>query len=265
MIKVERQHITLFSQGQMVSAFLHRPSTPHPQSPISNPPSLPAVLMLHGLMAAKTQPPHRLFVKLADELARRGILSLRIDFRGRGDSEGDSIDVTPSADYNDAHVALDYLTAHPQVDPTRLGLVGISWGGTIAALLAGRNPHVKTTVIWSNAPAGPLQWHPPFEQVEGQEATYLWGNWLGRPFYEELWQLDTLAQLKQTQGSLLLVYGTADEAVPAEALQTAANELQAAAVPHELVAIEGADHVFMRYDWERHLLQTTVEWLSQKL
>jgi uncharacterized protein len=256
--KVEREHVALVSQGQMVSSFLHRPA-----GPAAKP--MPAVLMLHGLMAAKSQPPHRLFVKLADELARRGVVSLRIDFRGRGDSEGDSIDVTPSADYNDARVAFDYLAARPEVNTARLGLVGISWGGIMAALLAGRDHRVKTTVLWSSAPGGPSQWRPPFEQVEGKEAAYLWGNWLGRPFYQELWQLDTLAELKQAQGSLLLVYGTADDAVPAEALQTATNELQAAAVPYELVAIEGADHVFMRYDWERQLLETTVEWLSQKL
>lgn len=257
-VAIWREHVALESEGQMVSGFLHRPA-----GEIEG--KMPAVLMLHGLMAAKSQPPHRLFVKLADELAQQGIVSLRIDFRGRGDSEGDSIDVTPSADYNDTKVAFDFLAALPNVDTSRLAVVGISWGGTMAALLAGRDKRVAATVMWSSLPGGPSHWQPPFEDVDGRPAAYLWGNWLGRPFYEELWQLNPLAELKQSQAPLLLVYGTADEVVPAEALAATRVELEAAGIAFEVVAIEGADHVFMGHAWERQLLGCTAEWLRARL
>ena len=98
----------------------------------------PGVVMYHGFMASKSQPPHRLFVRLAEALARLGIVSLRIDLPGRGDSEGDTIDLTVDDDLAAAQKAIDVLIAQPDVDSQRIGLVGISWGGNLAATLAGR-------------------------------------------------------------------------------------------------------------------------------
>ena len=49
--------------------------------------------------------------------------------------------------------------------------------------------------------------------------------------------------------SLLIVYGTEDEAVSAMSVEGATRLLTEAGVAHEVVAIDGADHTFMRYEW----------------
>ena len=252
-----REHIWLDCQGQLVSGFVHRPAT-------ETGARYPAVLMFHGLMASKSQPPHRLFVKLADELARAGIVSLRIDFRGRGDSEGESVDVTPDGDLSDAQGALDVIARQPYVDPTRIAALGISWGGAIAACLAGRDRRIGPLVMWSSVPGGVLDWNPPLREIDGRLVAELWGNLVGAEFYAGLHRINPLKEMRTARGPLLIVYGTADEVVPAPAVEAARAALVELGLQHEVVAVPGADHVFMAPE-AVHTLMTTTHWLRQAL
>ena len=61
------------------------------------------LVLLHGWTAYRIGP-HRIFVKMARRLARRGIASIRFDFRGRGDSTGAADDTTLDTMIDDAVV-----------------------------------------------------------------------------------------------------------------------------------------------------------------
>jgi hypothetical protein len=256
-LRAVREHAAIESEGQLLSCFVHRPSEGSPQP-------RPAVAIFHGLMGAKGGL-HQLYVKLADELARVGIVALRVDFRGRGDSGGDSVDVTPQADIDDAKRALDWLEAQPDVDPACLALIGHSWGGAIAACLAGRDARVGVVAMWGSVPGGVMDWSPPMREVDGRQVAELWGNLVGQEFYEGLRHLHTLRDVTKARVPLLLVYGTEDEAVSGESASEARRALTEAGVPHEAVVIEGADHALMRYEWEREAIERTVDWLVRSL
>jgi hypothetical protein len=90
---------------------------------------------------------YRPFWQVADTLARRGIATLRLDDRGiNGSSPGPS-DAT-SADYaNDIRAGLAYLRTRPEIDGSRLGLVGHSEGGMIAPMVAATDPSLKGIVL----------------------------------------------------------------------------------------------------------------------
>ena len=120
-----RDSIAYDSRGLKIFGVIHRGTDP------AGRPS-PGVVMYHGFMASKCQPPHRLFVQLAEAIAGLGIVSLRIDLPGRGDSEGDTIDMTAEGDLAAAQQVIDLLAMQPDVDGARIGLVGISWGGVLA-------------------------------------------------------------------------------------------------------------------------------------
>jgi dienelactone hydrolase len=47
----------------------------------------------------------------------------------------------------DMQRALDVLTSHPLVDPARIGVVGFSYGGTLALFLAACDPRVAAAVV----------------------------------------------------------------------------------------------------------------------
>lgn len=99
----------------------------------------PAVLLITGSGQQdrdETIFDHKPFLVLADHLARQGIASLRVDDRGKGGSHGEVANATTQDFARDASVSLAQLRAAPGIDPDRVGLVGHSEGGLIAAMLA---------------------------------------------------------------------------------------------------------------------------------
>lgn len=256
--RTTRDAIVYTSDGLKIFGVIHRPTAAATHS-------RPGVVMYHGFMAAKFQPPHRIFVQLAEALAQVGIVSLRIDLPGRGDSEGNSIDLTVEGDLHAAHTAIDVLAEQPDVDPERLGLVGISWGGTLAATLAGHDRRVAGTVLWSNAPGDALDWKPALQDFGERKAAEVFGNLIGAQFYPGLRQLNPLEDLTRTRGPVLLIYGTNDEVVPSVEIERAQQRLTEAGTPNEVVGIEGADHVFFSHAWQQHVVDYTVVWLRRVL
>lgn len=96
----------------------------------------PAVLLLN-----KANGNRQAYVALAEELARRGISSFRLDLRGHGDSvnAGRFIPFDNANNekiFTNQHVdliqALAWLRANPSVDSARLGVVGASYSGEFA-------------------------------------------------------------------------------------------------------------------------------------
>ncbi len=89
----------------------------------------------------------RPFRQIADSLGRRGVAVLRMDDRGNGGSGGIAPGST-SADFaDDIRAGLAFLRARPEIDGTRLGLVGHSEGGLIAPMVAATDPELKGVVL----------------------------------------------------------------------------------------------------------------------
>jgi dienelactone hydrolase len=97
----------------------------------------PAVLLLPdaGAEDAATYD-GELLNSLADSLVRRGVITLRLDERGTGNSEGKSAQTLLTDRLADVAAALSKLRAQPQVDIARIGLIGHGRGGNVALLAA---------------------------------------------------------------------------------------------------------------------------------
>ncbi|HOV93303.1 MAG TPA: alpha/beta fold hydrolase, partial [Spirochaetales bacterium] len=79
---------------------------------------------------------HKPFKVIADYLARRGIAVLRYDDRGFGQSTGDASSATTFDFARDAFGALEFLAKTDGIDAKRLGVIGHSEGGIVAAIIA---------------------------------------------------------------------------------------------------------------------------------
>lgn len=90
---------------------------------------------------------HRPFLVLADYLTRQGIAVLRCDDRGVGKSTGDFAKATDADFVEDALAEVAYLGTRKEIDPGRVGLVGHSEGGTVAARAAIRSSDVAYIVL----------------------------------------------------------------------------------------------------------------------
>lgn len=97
-------------------------------------PGQPALLLVPPFFH-EWQRSYRLFALLADALRQRGVSVLRFDYRGSGDSSGESTDFTPERALEDTLAALTALEQKAGV-PARL--LGIRGGALLAALAAER-------------------------------------------------------------------------------------------------------------------------------
>ena len=89
---------------------------------------------------------HRPFWVLADYLTNLGYAVLRYDDRGTFDSEGDFSDATTLDFAGDASAAVYYLKKRPEVDSTKIVVVGHSEGGLIANILGASIPGLSGIV-----------------------------------------------------------------------------------------------------------------------
>ncbi|MCE1195843.1 alpha/beta hydrolase [bacterium] len=83
---------------------------------------------------------HKPFKAIAEYLAGRGVASLRCDDRGVGASGGNFAAATTFDFASDARAAVAFLAGRPEIDARRVGLVGHSEGGLIAAIVGAEDP-----------------------------------------------------------------------------------------------------------------------------
>ena len=123
---------------------------------------LPAVVTLTGSGAhhrdgnRTPEHPYRPFREIAEALAGCGIATLRLDDRGVGASAGDANAAAAEDTAADAHAALRFLRARPDIDLRRVGLIGHSYGGQIAPMVAAEDPAVAAVVLLAD-PAHPFR------------------------------------------------------------------------------------------------------------
>src|SRR5687767_130357 len=98
--------------------------------------------------------PYRPFRDIADALAGCGIATLRLDDRGVGASAGDANAARAEDTAADAQAALRFLRARPDIAARRVGLIGHSYGGEIAPMVAAEDPSVAAVVLLAG-PARP--------------------------------------------------------------------------------------------------------------
>lgn len=92
-------------------------------------------------------PGFRPFRQFADSLGRRGIAVLRMDDRGYGSSTGNHATATSFDFAEDIRAGLAYLRTRPEIDASRLGLLGHSEGGLIGPLVAVKEPQLRAMVL----------------------------------------------------------------------------------------------------------------------
>jgi len=110
-----------------------------------------AAVLIHG-SGAHTRDEmvslHKIFLVLADHLTRQGIAVLRYDKRGVGLSGGKPDPQSTSDDYaSDVRAAVCFLKIQPNIDPSKIGLIGHSEGGFIAPMVAADSADVAFIVL----------------------------------------------------------------------------------------------------------------------
>ncbi|MGJ8676409.1 MAG: alpha/beta fold hydrolase [Akkermansiaceae bacterium] len=180
-------------------------------------------------------------------LARQGIATLRFDFTGIGNSEGNFTDTSFLTNVDDVRVAADWLRENYRA-PTLL--IGHSLGGAAVLTAAPLVPECRG-IVTIGAPSDPGHVLHLFEESledirrDGSASVSLAGRKfsIGSKFLddlEDLSQHETIAALKC---SLLIMHSPEDETVP---IQNAGHIYSAAKHPKSFHALAGADHLLTR-------------------
>jgi dipeptidyl aminopeptidase/acylaminoacyl peptidase len=216
----------------------------------------PVVLMLHGFTGSRdemlvTGVGEGVFSRSARRLAQQGLASLRIDFRGSGDSDGDFSDTTYEGQIADGLAAVTLLASEPRVQGKRIALLGWSQGGLVAAAVAGRTNVPVATALWA-AVADPQESignllgkalvEAGLQTGETPLAIALdWKSFsLKQGYFDGMFAIDPAAEVAAYLGPLFVAHGRLDEAV----LPHAAAKLLAAHKASQESWLEDMDHSF---------------------
>ncbi|MEU6713973.1 alpha/beta fold hydrolase [Nonomuraea sp. NPDC046802] len=132
---MDLEHVTFNSLGTRCAGDLYLPS------------STPAPALVLGHSGVMVKEALSVF---APFFVRAGFVVLAIDYRTVGSSEGEPRGLDyPERQVEDFRSAISYLQSRPQVEPERIGLWGVSIGGSIAAQAAVLDRRAKAVVVQS--------------------------------------------------------------------------------------------------------------------
>ncbi len=196
-----------------------------------------AIIFVHGLGSNRED-----LLEQAALLHKYGYGVLLFDLRNHGESQG-TITTLGYLEAGDVRAAVDYLLSRPDVNPQRIGLLGMSMGGATVLRSAARIPEVRAVVaeaaytsIEDNLAHGvrALTGLPPFPFAP----LVAWFGELESGLDIRLVRpIDDVGKIAPRP--LLLIHGDQDTLVPLEngkALYEAAGE------PKQLYIVTGAGH-----------------------
>jgi fermentation-respiration switch protein FrsA (DUF1100 family) len=203
----------------------------------------PTVVICHGIPSGLVTPGDPGYPALAEQISRLGFFAAHFNFRGCGDSSG-NFDILGWTE--DLSVVIDQIWKLPEVDRTRLVLLGFSAGAAVSIYVAARDRRVAALAA-CGCPAG----FGALAEAKNLEASLKYFRDTGiirdKDFPSDLerWrggfkQVSPLKDIaKIAPRPLLLVHGSKDDVVdPADAHQLFAEACE----PKRLAIIGGAGH-----------------------
>jgi len=238
------EHVSIaYEGGATMHGILRKPwHTPKP----------PVVILVPGLDSVKEE----LHI-YGEDFLKRGMAVLAIDGPGQGEME---FDHATRFDYEvPIKHAIDYLESRPDVDASRVGLMGVSLGGYYVVRATAFEQRVKATI----ENCGPYNPSENFEQrpLISRE-TYI--HRLKAPTVEEamnkLKQFNLQGVTDKINRPLLVIQGRHDRLVPPEQGERIAAESGSKA---ELWMFEDGNHVCNNIPYKHRPQQA--DWMRQKL
>lgn len=214
----------------------------------------PLLIVFHGFTGTKVDN-HFIYPKLCRSLEARGIASLRFDFSGSGESDGDFRDMTLSGELDEARRIFDFAQGLAGIDPRSIFLLGHSMGGLVAGMLAAEKAPAGLVLL---APAGNidaiiserLRAGRPLEDAPG--CRDIGGLVLGREFLPDLRGMNPLGLSARYAGPVMVVQGSADPVVPEEVSRLWYSRFPGAA---RYIVLEGAGHNYDSIAFEERIFR----------
>lgn len=227
----------------------------------------PAVVIFHGIMSSRGKTDESMFYRIAYALLKKGIASVRFDFNGHGDSDGEFRDMNVLNEILDAGKIIDYVRSLPFV--TDIYIVGHSQGALVGSMIAGYYREYVSKLVML-APAATIKddallgscfgvkydsyylpEYMPMKDLEKNEYE------LGNMYYRVAKTLPVYETAAMFRGETLIIHGTGDEAVGIEGTLRYEREMKNVTV--EL--IKGEEHGLDKFSLD-YVINRTAEFLA---
>ena len=227
---------------------------------------LPAVVIIHGGGWSGGQRDAAREINIGSTLARNGYVGMSIDYKLSYNKQA----VWPTNLW-DCKTAVRWLRVNAEklgVDPDRIGVIGGSAGGHLAAMVAlttpadGLDPAAPYGNVSCAVKCGIDMYGP------ADLPTYHDVGMLGKTCAEapELYrQASPVSYARAHSPPLLILHGTADTTVSVKQSELFAAKLKAAGAEHELVIIPDAPHTFHLQPKQRDLRPVVLGFLDRHL
>lgn len=187
----------------------------------------PGVVFYHGRGSDRAR-----YLPIAKLISGKGIIALAFDFRGCGESDGVFDNQTHRMGVEDGRAALEFLLSQ-NVNKSRVGIQGTSFGGYVAGMLLNGYNFIKSVVLRVPASSSDKyldnivqvsEWKKFFEQKE---------NWINSSSYKGI---------SKFSGSLLVIKSKNDEIVPLEVVDKYFEDAKRA--KDKKMIVQNAGHSF---------------------
>ena len=222
-------------------------------------------ILMHGFSGnCGRNNPGNMHYRLAKMLKANGIASLRFDFDGHGESDGNFCDMTVSSEIADGEKILEFARKMKQVN--RIILLGHSQGGVVASMLGGYyHDYIDKLVLL--APAATLKddalvghtlnlQYDPLHIPDKQELRP--GYNVGGFYLRTAQMLPIYEVSAEFTGKVCIIHGTNDQVVN----PNASRKYHRCYENSELHLIEGAGHL-LEGKYRDTMLQIVKEFLTK--
>lgn len=204
--------------------------------------------------------------RISETLAHHGIATLRFDFTGLGESEGDFAETNFSSSVEDLRAASRFLADHHEAPEV---LIGHSLGGAVVLRAAESVPSARAVVTIA-APASPQHIKTHLEHdleeiaAEGQADVELAGRTftLKRHLIDDVEQVDLAASIRSLGRPLLVMHSPIDNTV---GVGNAAAIFESARHPKSFLSLDRADHLITDDDDARYAAEVIASWAGRYL
>ena len=210
----------------------------------------PAVIFFHGNGSRALK-----HFEAGKRLSENGIMAFVFNFRGCGISDGDYLLQTHQDSLIDAKSAYTLLLSQ-NIDKSRVGVVGGSFGGYIASMMIPQMK-IKSLVLLNPSACS----HPLSEKIDmgglANEVEYFktLSNWENAQGFKNI---------SNYVGQLLFIKSENDENIPPEVLDKYFKSVSHT-TKKEMVVIKGADHRLSENVQKEEFFSIIVDWFLKTL
>jgi esterase/lipase len=226
-----------------------------------------AILVCHGFTSHMQRNYHS---ELSKKIAESGYASLRFDFTGNGESEGEFSEGTASQEIKDISSAIDFLETKGY---NNFGVEGHSMGGGVVIGAGAEDKRIKA--ICSISPS--IRYHTTlsikrygiqnlvklqtvgyfiFKKENGREFK------ITKDFVRDKKLNNFLKRIGGVNVPILIIHGTNDVTVK---IDEGKDLFEKAKNPKEFLAIGGADHNFTDYNHRQVMINSAVTFFKRHL